>query len=78
MKKQIFVPEGTDSKSMTYAPTVRIGDLLLLSGTAGCNSTGRLAGNDIESQARQDLRNLGKVLEAARSSWDKVVKVNCF
>ena len=24
------------------------------------------------------LKNLGRVLEAAGSSWDKVVKVNCF
>ena len=78
MKKQIIVPEGTNSESMIFAPAVRMGDLLFLSGTAGCDSTGRLAGNDIESQARQALRNLGKVLEAAGSSWDKVVKVNCF
>ena len=79
MEKQLVIPEGTDVENMVIAPAVRIGDLLYLSGTAGYDrGKGALAGADIESQARQALTNLGRVLEAAGSSWDKVVKVNCF
>lgn len=79
MKKQLIIPEGTDVSKMVIAPATRIGDLLYLSGTAGFDSAqGKLAGKDIESQARQAMKNLGRVLEAAGSSWDKVVKVNCF
>jgi 2-iminobutanoate/2-iminopropanoate deaminase len=64
---------------MVIAPGVRVGDLIYLSGTAGYDSEkGALAGDDILSQARQALRNLGRVLDAAGSSWEKVVKVNCF
>jgi hypothetical protein len=37
-----------------------------------------LVSDDIESWAQQALTNLGRVLETAGSSWDKVGKVNCF
>ena len=79
MEKQLIIPEGTNVEKMTIAPGVRIGDLLFLSGTAGYDKErGGLAGDDIELQSRQALKNLGGVLETAGSSWDRVVKVNCF
>jgi 2-iminobutanoate/2-iminopropanoate deaminase len=79
MKKQLIIPAGTEVEKMVIAPATRVGDLLYLSGTAGYDrEQGKLAGDDIESQARQAMKNLGRVLEAAGSSWDKVVKVNCF
>jgi 2-iminobutanoate/2-iminopropanoate deaminase len=79
MEKQLILPEGTDTSKMVIAPATRIGDLLYLSGNAGYDSAkGALAGDDVESQARQAMENLGRVLKAAGSSWDKVVKVNCF
>jgi len=77
MEKQLILPEGTDVSKMVIAPGVRIGDLLYVSGSAGAKG-GKLAGEDVESQARQAMLNLGRVLEAAGSSWEKVVKVNCF
>ena len=77
MGKKLVVPEGTDVSKMVIAPAVRIGDLLYLSGTAGTKA-GTLVGDDIESQARQAMENLGVVLKAAGSSWDKVIKINCF
>ena len=79
MEKQLIIPEGTNTANMVIAPGVRVGDLIYLSGTAGYNSQlGKLAGDDIESQAHQAMENLGRVLKAAGSSWDKVVKVNCY
>jgi 2-iminobutanoate/2-iminopropanoate deaminase len=79
MGKLLVIPEGTDVIKMVIAPGVRTGDLLFLSGTVGLDSKrGQLAGNEIEAQARQAMVNLGQVLEAAGSSWDKVVKVTCF
>jgi 2-iminobutanoate/2-iminopropanoate deaminase len=79
MDKQLIIPKGTDVSKMVIAPATRIGDLIYLSGSAGIDSAkGALAGPDIESQARQAMENLGHVLEAAGSSWEKVVKVNCF
>jgi len=79
MEKQLIIPEGTDVKNMVIAPAVQVGHMLYLSGTAGYNTElGKLAGDDIESQARQAMKNLGHVLQAAGSSWEKVIKVNCF
>ena len=77
MKKELILPEGTDVTKMTIAPGTQAGELLFISGSAGAKG-GKLAGDDIESQARQAMENLGRVLKAAGSSWDKVVKVNCF
>lgn len=79
MGKLLVIPEGTDVSKMVIAPGVRTGDLLFLSGTVGLDSKrGQLAGKEIEAQARQAMVNLGEVLKAAGSSWDKVVKVTCF
>ena len=79
MGKQLIIPEGTNVDKMVIAPATRIGDLIYLSGSAGYDSAkGALAGDDIESQARQAMENLGRVLKAAGSTWEKVVKVNCF
>ncbi len=78
MEKELIIPAGTDTSKMVIAPGVRIGNLIYISGSAGRNpETGTLA-PDIEGQARQAMENLGRVLKAAGSSWDKVVKVNCF
>ena len=77
MEKKAIIPQGTDASAMIFSPGVQAGNLLYASGSIG-SKEGRLVGNDIESQARQALENLGTVLQAAGSSWDKVVKVNCF
>ena len=37
-----------------------------------------MVGTDIRSQAEQVMKNLKQVLEAAGSSFDKVVKTTCF
>lgn len=77
MEKKVILTPGTDPSKMVIAPGVQAGNLLWVSGSAGAKD-GKLAGPDIESQARQSLENLGAVLKAAGTTWDKVVKVNCF
>jgi len=76
MEKQLILRENTDVTKMVIAPGVRVGDFIYVSGSAGAKD-GKLA-PDIEGQARQAMENLGTVLKAAGSSWDKVVKVNCY
>ncbi len=76
--KEIIIPEGTDPSALPFSPGVKVGNLLFLSGSAGIDKNGRVPGPDIESQARQAFENLGEVLKAAGSSWDKVVKVTCY
>jgi 2-iminobutanoate/2-iminopropanoate deaminase len=77
MEKQLIIPEGRDVSKMVIAPGTKAGNVLYVSGSAGAKD-GKLAGDDIVSQARQAMENLGVVLKVAGSSWDKVVKVNCF
>jgi len=76
--KEIIIPEGTDPSALPFSPGVKVGNLLFLSGSAGIGKDGRVPGPDIESQARQAFENLGEVLKAAGSSWEKVVKVTCY
>lgn len=40
--------------------------------------TGEVAGDSIEEQARQSCINVGAVLTAAGSSFEKVIKTTCF
>ena len=77
MEKKLIIPAGTDVGNMVIAPGAAADDLLFISGSAGAKD-GSLAGDDIESQARQAMENLGAVLKAAGSDWSKVVKLNCF
>ena len=77
MEKHIVLPPGVDGDKINIAPGVTVGPVLFLSGSAGAKD-GKLPGDDIESQARQAMENLGIVLEAAGSSWGKVFKVNCY
>lgn len=78
MDHEIIVPPGVDVSRQPFSPGVRVGNLLFLSGSAGVGADGQVPGDDIESQARQAFENLGEVLQAAGSSWSKVVKVTCY
>ena len=41
-------------------------------------ATGALAGADIATQSEQVMKNLGAVLAAAGSSYEKAIKTTCF
>lgn len=57
----------------------RIGNLIFLSGQASLDETGAVVGaGDFDAQAAQTFENLRKVLEAAGSGLDKVIKVNVY
>ena len=75
-KKVVYAP-GVDPQTAVFSSAVVAGGLVFLSGQAGLVA-GKPAGPDIETQTRQVMTNLGEALRAAGSSWDRVVKVNCF
>jgi 2-iminobutanoate/2-iminopropanoate deaminase len=57
----------------------RIGDLVLLSGQAAIDEDGNVVGpGDFDAQAEQVFKNLKRVLEAAGSNLERVVKVNIY
>lgn len=57
----------------------RVGDLVFVSGQAGIDHDGRVVGvGEFETQARQALENLDRVLRTGGSSLANVVKVTIF
>jgi 2-iminobutanoate/2-iminopropanoate deaminase len=57
----------------------RVGDLVFVSGQAAVDDQGRVVGEgDFGAQARHAVGNLKRVLEAAGSSLEQVIKVTIF
>ena len=62
-----------------YSQAIVCGGLVYTSGQIALDpATATLVGNDIASQTEQVMKNLGAVLEAAGSSFEKAVKTTCF
>ena len=75
-KRVITIP---NAPKLPFSPAIKAGDYIFVSGQVGFEDakTGE-AIKDIESQTRQCLENIKKVLEAAGSTLSDVVKVNIF
>ncbi|MDD5952166.1 MAG: RidA family protein [Oscillospiraceae bacterium] len=62
-----------------YSQAVVIGDLLFTSGQIPLDpDSGKLVGTTIIQQTAQIMKNLGAVLDAAGTSFEKVIKTTCF
>jgi 2-iminobutanoate/2-iminopropanoate deaminase len=62
-----------------YTDAVRYGDLLFVSGVAPLDEHSRLVGDsDVVAQTRQVFLNMKKILEAAGTGFEKVLKVTVF
>ena len=62
-----------------YSQAMKVGNLLFTSGQIPIDpATGEFAGPTIEDQAHQSCKNVGEILKAAGSNFDKVVKTVCF
>ena len=56
----------------------RVGDLIFISGQIAITEDGQMVHGDFDTQADLTFRNMQRVLEAAGSSLDKVIKVTIF
>lgn len=62
-----------------YTQAKVVGGLIFTSGQIPLDpATGEIVGNDITTQAEQAIKNVGEILKAADSSYEKVVKTTCF
>ena len=77
--RQPIIPPGMETiyDSIHYAPAVRVGDTLYISGQIGRNERMELVA-DKEAQFVQTFENLKKVLEAAGACFADVVDVTSF
>ena len=61
-----------------FSPAVRVGNLLFLAGQIGTDTSNRLVPGGLQTEARQALNNIKRVLEQNGSSLDRVVKCTVF
>ena len=61
-----------------YSQAVKTGNLVFTSGQIALSPEGVVVGEDITAQTEQVMKNLGAVLNAAGSSYEKAVKTTCF
>ena len=62
-----------------YSQAIVCGDMVFTSGQIPINpASGNVEATTIEGQAEQVMKNLGEVLSAAGSSFEKAVKTTCF
>ncbi|MDF2513612.1 MAG: RutC family protein [Herbinix sp.] len=62
-----------------YSQAKEVGSLIFTSGQIPLDPiTGEVVGTDIVAQTEQSIKNLGKILGAAGTSYDKVIKTTCF
>jgi 2-iminobutanoate/2-iminopropanoate deaminase len=62
-----------------YSQAVICGEMVFTSGQIAINpKTGAVEAQTIEEQTKQVMENLGAVLAAAGSSFEKAVKTTCF
>ena len=75
MPRQVIATEDAPASPL-FSQGVKAGPLVFISGMVGVDpATGRLAGDTIEAQTRQALRNCEAVLKAADAGLDDVVEV---
>ena len=61
-----------------YSQGFVVGNLVITSGQIPVNPADGSVGEGIAAQAEQSCKNVGAILEAVGSSFDKVVKTTCF
>jgi 2-iminobutanoate/2-iminopropanoate deaminase len=70
---------GLPAPAGPYSPAQVFNRVVFVSGQGASDpSTGRLAGEDIETQTEQVLKNLSAILEAAGSSLQHVLRCGVF
>ena len=77
--RQPIVPAGMEAvyEKMRYAPAVKVGQTVYISGQIGRNAAMELVAEK-EAQFVQAFENLKKVLEAAGAGFDDIVDVTSY
>lgn len=73
--KKIIATEKAPKAVGPYSQAVQTGDLLFISGQLPIDSaTGKFAGETIEEQTKQSLKNMGEILKEAGMDFTNVIK----
>ncbi len=76
MNTTVTYPRDKDTpvSHLPFSPAVRVGDLILVSGQASVDATGKIVPDTFEGEFRRSIENMRKVLEAAGSDLKHVVQ----
>ncbi|HKJ91815.1 MAG TPA: RidA family protein [Longimicrobiales bacterium] len=78
-RRQVIAPDSQVVTGLPFAPAVRSGNLIFLSGAIGNKpGTRQLVSPDVGDQTRQALQNLRSVLQAADADLGDIVKCTVF
>jgi len=72
----VSYPRAADTpvSPLPFSPVVRVGDLILVSGQASVDATGKIVQDTFDAEVRRSFENLRKVLETAGSDLAHVVQ----
>ena len=77
--KQIIATDKAPGAIGPYSQGTVGGHMVFTSGQLGINpATGKLAGQSVEEQTMQALKNLGEVLKAGGADYDTVLKTTVY
>lgn len=77
--KRIISTESAPAAIGPYSQAIMANDMLYASGQIPVDpATGEIAGDSIETQAEQVMKNVGAILQAADMTYENVVKTTCF
>ncbi len=75
----IIATEKAPAAIGPYSQAVVCGNIVFTSGQIPINpASGNIEASDIAAQTEQVMKNLGEVLSAAGSSYEKAIKTTCF
>ena len=78
-QKEIVATKSAPQAIGPYSQAVKAGGFVFLSGQIPIDpATGNLVDGDIQVQTRRVMQNLGAVLEAAGSSFERVVRTTIY
>jgi 2-iminobutanoate/2-iminopropanoate deaminase len=75
----VFYDEGPMAgQGLPFSESVRVGDLLLISGQLGVDNNNQLVPGGIQAEAHQTLNNIGGALKRRGLGFEDVVKCTVF
>lgn len=78
-KREVVRTDGAPAPVGPYSQAIRAGEWVFASGQIPLDpASGKMVSGEIEDEARQVLANLGAVLAAAGSGFDRVVKATVY
>ena len=78
MLKKVYTSNAPEAIG-PYSQAIICGNMLFTSGQIPINpATGAVEATTIEAQTEQSCKNVGAILEAAGTGFEKVIKTTCF